>query len=457
MRRAPWTLLLFITLAGCPTRGVLHFEDTGDAPVVCHQDVEVKVHQQIATLLQVSWAQSLPSQGTWLEFREVGGDWQSSPRRALSAGPAREVALGLHADTEVELRLLSELEVGSCVQPEVHRITTGSLPTSVLEPAVIAWEPTLASPAPWLLFSVDVDPESFYDGPYYTVLLDRDGRVVWYRPSARRRTTMYAQPGETGGYLMLEESTNYTFDGTSQILRLTLDLERVEAMDAPGFSYAFDELPDGTLLRDQIDWNTWEYGIVHQPFGGQAQEVWGCDSWEPDLSWSCYSNTLRWNEGTDTILWSLVSLNTVLEIDRASGEVVHQWGEHPGSAAVLPQEAMFDFQHYPNYTPDHTLLTSNHAVGPGGPEHRAREFALLPDGSLSLVWEYGEGVDEYAYYSGEAARLPGGNTLIAYGTGGAVREVTPHGEVAWDLDFGGYYLIGHLTLVDDLYALNTGW
>lgn len=451
-------LLLLLSVGGC-TSGVLVFGDTGlqDQPISCHQDVEVRVHDEISTILEVTWTQALPSQATWLEFREQSGEWHTSPHRALQAGPAREVALGLHVDTPVEVRVISELDQGTCVEPEVLDTTTGGLPTSVLEPAVVTWEPTLASPEPYLLLSIDVDPEHFYDGPYYTVILDRDGRVVWYRPSGRKRTTMYAQPGVLGGYVMLEESTNYTFEGTSRLLRLTLDLEQVDIMEAPGFSYAFQELPDGTMLRDWINWDNLEYHIVHQPFAGDMEVVWACDDWRRGLSWDCYSNTLRWSESTDTILWSLVSLNTVLEIDRATGAVVHQWGEEEGSLDVLPPEAMFDFQHYPNYTPAGTLLTSNHATGPGGPEHRAREFELLPDGTLSLVWEYGEGVDEYAYYSGEAARLPGGNTLIAYGTGGALREVTPDGQVAWDLDFGGKYLIGHLTLLDDLYALNSGW
>ena len=41
-----------------------------------------------------------------------------------------------------------------------------------------------------------------------------------------------------------------------------------------------------------------------------------------------------------------------------------------------------------------------------------------------------------------------------------VREITPDGETAWQVewekDFMGYRPVGHLSLLDDLYALNRG-
>ena len=81
----------------------------------------------------------------------------------------------------------------------------------------------------------------------------------------------------------------------------------------------------------------------------------------------------------------------------------------------------------------------------------------LPEtGELTEIWSYGEGIDEYAYYSGEAYRLANGNTLLNYGTGGEIREVDPEGETVWSLQWGEDHTLGHTQLVGDLYALNRG-
>ena len=82
---------------------------------------------------------------------------------------------------------------------------------------------------------------------------------------------------------------------------------------------------------------------------------------------------------------------------------------------------------------------------------------------LRQIWTYGEGIASYADQSGEATRVDNGNTLINYGTGGVIREVTPDKETAWhvlfDADFNSTTenkLLGHTVLIDSLYELNQG-
>ena len=73
------------------------------------------------------------------------------------------------------------------------------------------------------------------------------------------------------------------------------------------------------------------------------------------------------------------------------------------------------------------------------------------------MWGYGEGESAYAKYSGEAVRLESGSTLINYGTGGEIREVSLEGELLWQVSFGLDKTLGHTQLVGDLYGLNEGW
>jgi hypothetical protein len=62
-----------------------------------------------------------------------------------------------------------------------------------------------------------------------------------------------------------------------------------------------------------------------------------------------------------------------------------------------------------------------------------------------------------------AMRIPGGNTLANYGTGGVIREITPDKQTAFwvkfDSEQGNDFfnkMVGHNVLIDDLYALNGG-
>ncbi len=412
-------------------------------------DLDLRVHDEVATVLLASWEQPEAAERTWLEVRREDGSSFTTPEKAREAGPAEQAILGLYAEEAVEVRLHAVLDGADEVLASATA-TTGPLPAGLPEPEPIAWVPELASPEEWVLISVDADGSRWYDGPFYVTIMSRDGRITWYREVPDHRASMFPRPSRTGPTLLYDASTTYTMTGgTPALHRVSLDLAVDETVDMPGFVYGYEELPDGTLLRDRYT-GSLGYGLVAQAPDGSVEEIWSCTDWSGQSYYYCYTNTVNWSEERDSVLWSLVERNTVVEIDRATGEVLHYWGEARGAGAIEPEEAAFDFQHFPNFTPDGTLLVSMH----GGDEtQRAREYRLEGD-DLVEVWSYGEGVDEYAYYSGEAARLPNGNTLINYGTGGAAREVTPDGEVAWDVDWGERLLTGHMTLVADLYDLN---
>jgi hypothetical protein len=52
---------------------------------------------------------------------------------------------------------------------------------------------------------------------------------------------------------------------------------------------------------------------------------------------------------------------------------------------------------------------------------------------------------------GEAHRLPGGNTLHNYGSGARIREVTPDGQVVWDVLWTDSTFLGRTTALEDLH------
>ncbi len=87
-----------------------------------------------------------------------------------------------------------------------------------------------------------------------------------------------------------------------------------------------------------------------------------------------------------------------------------------------------------------------------------REYELdYEEKILRQVWAFGEDEGIAGKYAGEAHRLINGNTLHNYGTGARLREITPDGELVWDVKFpggntdGNGRLQGRSVFITDLY------
>ena len=120
---------------------------------------------------------------------------------------------------------------------------------------------------------------------------------------------------------------------------------------------------------------------------------------------------------------------------------------------ISPSSSMWWWQHGANFTEEGTLLVSTRS-SEEGTETLVREY-LLDEDTETLVeaWQFGTGEGIYGSTLGEAHRLPGGNTLHNYGSHARMREITPEGDLVWELWLGGddQYL-GRSTPLADLYA-----
>ena len=65
---------------------------------------------------------------------------------------------------------------------------------------------------------------------------------------------------------------------------------------------------------------------------------------------------------------------------------------------------------------------------------RVVEFQVDPDqGTLEEVWSFVHPDGRHISHLGDARRLPGGNTLISWSPEGRVMEVTPDGDIVWEI------------------------
>jgi hypothetical protein len=444
-------------------------------------DVRVDVHDEINTLLEVTWSQAVAAEEVWLEFTFDGGDVMRSRGSAGSLGRQRDVVLGVPGETDVTVRIVS-LQDGVRYTSRDYSGRTLAVPSGangMPVPTVVSYDPALASPQRWLFGSVEASTGGRYQGYYLSTfwlyIMDRQGRVVWYYADpGSNATSSFQRVARDGEYLWLEKRCyscaprNVPGGYAESVVKMTLDRAYYEEISVPGLSDAIDVTDDGSLLYDAND------ELREMSRDGTVRRLWSCRQ-QFGLTFDCYSNTVNWNPAENTVLLSFPYEGTVVAIDRESGQMRAQYGNAPGSCefapplSVPPTAWRFGFQHFPNVTPDGTLLLSSHMPGydetsnPVANQHAFLEFEI--DRSRQQLverWRYTEG-PEWPHAKGMAIRLPNGNTLGNYGTGGTIREVTPDKQTAFHVKFdtpGGndFYnrMVGHNVLIDDLYALNGG-
>ena len=433
--------------------------DTGETKLPSSGDLFTGLttaeHAQVATILELSWTQSTELDEVWVEFRVGGASpeaWRRSPVGPRAAGAQHEVLLGLPGQVAVDLRIHTIVDGVELATPR-HSAETGMVPLDFPRPEMVLFEPSLASEGAFLYGSVDTG-NWWYSGPWWLYIMDREGRIVWYREIAEGNCTMFPRVSRDGTHLMYERSSSYShYDSgaRSTLWRTNLTGSAQIELAVPGLGYTWSETDEGSIIFD--DFGDENISMDEMWPDGTRRTLWECSRAEMG---SCYTNTATWQATRNSVLWSMYSTGTVIEVDRETGEILRQFGQRPDSWSFDEPAHNFEMQHFPNFTPEGNLLLSTH-VPTGTNQQRAQEYRLHEESQrLELVWSFGEGHNEYAVYAGEAVRLEGGNTLINYGTDGEVREVTPEGEVAWEAKFPSNLLMGHNELIVDLYAVEQG-
>ncbi|MEL6347692.1 MAG: hypothetical protein AAFV53_31590 [Myxococcota bacterium] len=448
-----------LLLLGCPTHPGADpsWTDSAIREVPLIEDLTARVDTEVRTLVHVSWHQNTPTHHAYVDFSVDGGEtWMQTPARAHDEGPVAVTLLGIPADTDVLINVHVRFDQSFRVHPVDEDVRTGRLPAPLFEPSLNVAAQDGAFDAGYVLLSVDVGPFPF-GGPFYVVIVNRQGRIVWYDRVSGDRTTVHPQVSVDGSHIIFEATSLYTIDPqTPEIVRTTLDKKDVTEIAIPELGFSYDELPDGSLIYDASPTIPEQMTLRHRDLDGTERVLWSCAAWmadfEPQPEEACMTNTVAFLPNRNTALWSMFATSTVLEISLDTGAVDSQWGRLPGSWDTVPASATFALQHYPNITADGTLLVATHVEDAPGIQ-RFREFDVDRSVSaLSEVWTYGEGVDRYAQYLGEAQRLANGSTLIGYGAGGALQEVSPTGTVLWEIEWPDR-LLGHATPLTDLYPL----
>jgi len=441
--------LLLLLAPGCETE-----EPAGPFAV---RDGHIALHETMGSILVVTWEQDTEG-AAWLEFRVQGEEeWVTSPSTERPAGAAEELVLGMPFDAVVEVRVAWD---GG--HSPVAIAQTGPLPHGAPVPDEVDGDPERWDAAsPYVLVCMAGEDAGGIDGRW-SFIVDRAGRTVWARPLEESRVSLQTQLSADGTEILVDQNSFWAiFDGgaAGAVDRVDIEGNLILRVETPGLHHPFAELPDGTIAWGAISGEFDEEVLTTKAPDGTVEELWSCadflaaEGGPPDAY--CGSNTLSYSAETDTFLYSFFSLETVVEVDRLSGDTVRYFG-HTGDDAwdFDPPDAAFWWQHGPHYTDAGTLLLSS-KDGPEGTETVLVEYEFDDDNrALREVFRFGDGEGVYGETMGEADYTAGGHILHNYGSGIRLREVTPDGEVVWEVSWEAE-MLGRTTPIPDLYVLKS--
>lgn len=428
--------------------------ETGDsAPEpVAIVDLTARVHDQMKSIIVLSWTQSA-SADVHAEYSFDDGDWLESPTYAFSAGAHQILLLGIPFETPVTWRLV----VNTTPAADDASITTGTLPRGVPEADHISGDSSQwDTETRWVLASIA--PSGGSSRPW-TFIFDRQGRVVWANETPTGRTTFAPRPSADGSEILIDYNSWWgSFDGgvNSQVAALDIEGNELERWDTPGLIHPFTQLDDG-----RIAWSAAQGGSSYSGEAlavlnddGDAVTLFNCNSFSRSHGGdTCGANALWWNPENGHFLYSLYTLDTIIEVD-ADGSPVRWFGDLSGSWGFSDPNTQFWWQHGGHLLSNGHLLLSTRRTETAE-ETLVREYELdETNEELTQVWTFGEGEGVYAEILGEARRLSNGNTIHNYGSATRVREVTEDGDVVWDLRWSSGGTLGCTWPLSDLSALH---
>lgn len=388
-------------------------------------DVTLELCPEMPSVVEVSWTRESDA-----ETRVEYGDGHVAYGVPGEAGdPTRVLVAGAKPGERLELRAFEGLR-----RSAVESITTGALPLAPPDLEVDVFEPE-ADDGRWLLTTLVGTHENA------VVLLDRDGVVTWHFPLPPGRMSIDAEPAlDAHGLWVLTQGFDAADPG--RLMRIRLDGTLAFSLTLPDAHHAIAQRRSGAVLVNErvveLDDGGQElYGqrVVEVDAEGSREVV--ADLWDlfpeargqDDLA-PLHGNGLYYDGETDSLLWSMLELSTVIEVDLESGEALWAIGELQG--AMGWPEPGIEMLHAPSASPAGALMLFDN----GASELGARVLAVSVDPQARQVGELWSVAREDAGSVGAMgdARVVGDDhILVSWGMRGELTELDADHRVIWQL------------------------
>jgi hypothetical protein len=370
-------------------------------------------------------------------------------------GTLATALVGLRPAATTHVEVVAHFVDGTASSSGDRTVTTPSLEPDVPESLHVTVNDGSASGV--VMLSLNRDHERGL-----AVIVDRRGRVLWYRHCGGGAFAFVRTPD---GNLILHQMDARSFeelalDGT--LLHTWTDAESVSGADG----HDFQLLPDGNALlfgaeTHRVDSRTrfaaggvenavrWDDTVSEVTRAGKT--VWRWSSYghvgedeitadpseplDPKDYEVVHANSIEpLRDGT--LLLSFRNLSTVAKLERATGRILWRLGGTRSDFHFVGDElGGFSRQHDARLVGPGRVLLYDDGNLHSPPESRAVEYQLDEAAhTATMVWEHRRTPPMFGRISGSVERLPDGHTLISWGPRGVVSEVDTQSKTVWELD-----------------------
>jgi hypothetical protein len=427
------------------------------------------VDGNIANLLEVAW-ESRGAGPSWVEYGTDVFETRSTPVVDDGDVEHRVPLYGLPALTDVVYRAVTEADGRE--QSCSAGTSTLNLPAEMPRFDVTAHDASRVSPEPFLLGSSIGRPEVLF-------VLDRTGTLLWYlrekEDESRGKTRVDVKFANGSNDLLFNVFETTHVDNIGKIVRIDLGGDEIASYDTPWAHHVFTELPDGTMAFPSVEFQTWHDPVLDEelvvagdlllevaPDRGRRRvfstfhwlDVYKHEGWnsgfypDADVDWT-HANSLEYYPDTNTYLMSFAHAQSVAEIDRSNGQLLRLFGVD--GYGFAPGSRAFYMQHDAHWTERGTLLmTSTDPLTDymGAIEYEVDDVTR----TLTEVREIGFEAQQSSFALGQARTLANGNVLLNWGGGGLIQEITPQGDVVWEVMLGSGTWFGQVRMFSDFYT-----
>lgn len=378
-----------------------------------------------------------------VQYATTGGIPDVTPAVVPNGGTAVIPMLGLQPASAYTLRVLAHGE--SVVQGDLLHLATGELPADL--PAFVAGG---SDPSPGFVV---------ISAGGYGLVLDNSGRVVWYRHFAEGIGLNF-QALANGRYAARPQAAQSHWVEIDVLGAVSRTVDCAGAR-TPRFHDVLVR-PDGSwwLMCDEtrtLDLSS-VGGIAGAHVTGTVVQRIGRDGellfqWSPfdhftieDLRPEARAGALvNWThgnaidfDGAGNLLISFRELNEITKVDPVTGAVLWRMGGIANQFTFIDTSLpAFAGQHSVRVTgPDRILMLDNI----GNPLASRAERYVIDEAARTVRLEqaYASAPSVVALLGGTAQNLPGGRTLVSFGSAGRVEEYDAEGRVVWRLENPGY-------------------
>jgi hypothetical protein len=434
-------------------------------PEISSVDVQANPNNTLSASVAVQASNISTVKVRYAPTGQLGDGAYVTPSLNASSGKLVVPVLGLTPSTSYDLQVVATTSTGATLTSATASFTSGVMPQglpslSAVDGGVPSLGYTLLAPTELTVSSQETWPPG--------LVVDGSGNVVWYYNVGGPSVDVQQQPGGTytlatsNGFVQVDPLGNLQHTWTAhdsatdpheirlpapqQALLFGYDIQTVDLTpyggqpNTPVLATVLQRVSSTDELL--FSWDPFDHlsvSSIDSSISLTATVPVGTTITTPAVDWT-HGNAIEVADDGNYLV-SFRNISAVVKIDSTSGQVIWQLGGNQ-STFTFPDDPLGgpSMQHGIRELSNGHLIMFDDGNEHTPPQSRAVEYELDTTQNVAhLVWSYEPNPIVFCPALGFAERLEDGNTLVTFATASLVQEVSPAGEVIWQLSGNQFF------------------